>query len=61
MADEKINNFIDSFVKTIGIMDDQQGSILLKAFLTLFFVLKKARCKLPVRSKSVLRSNVEQH
>ena len=34
MADDNINSLVDSFVRIIVSMDNQQGKILLKAFLT---------------------------
>ena len=40
MADDNINSSIDLVVRTIFIMDDQQGKMLLKAFLTWFYAEK---------------------
>lgn len=40
MADDNINSSIDSVVRTIFIMDDQQGKMLLKVFWLDFYAEK---------------------
>ena len=66
MADDNKNSLVDSLVRTIVTMDDQQGKILLKAFLT-WFLGWKIKCYPDVncqcdqnRSFGVTLSNIEQ-
>ena len=40
MADDNINSLVDSFVRIIVTMDDQQGKDFIEGFFDLIFVLK---------------------